>query len=245
MLFSVQLLSRTDFYCVSPSPDSPVGLPEGFAEHFVKETFFKWSSLEIDQFEISEPVASFEIKEKEPTETNFLTSESYNGATFDNYTWSQTIADLDITIKLPENITSKNLKVTMLAKKISVKIVNPPVSLLDGELCHKIKHNEVIWSLDKRKLLIHLEKTSEIWWNCLILTEPKLDLTKMDCSRPYEELPEEAQAKIEELTWNQERKRLGLPTSDQLAMQETLSKAWHAEGSPFEGPFDPNSVIIN
>ncbi|KAG5872571.1 hypothetical protein JTB14_020963 [Gonioctena quinquepunctata] len=98
---------------------------------------------------------------------------------------------------------------------------------------------------DAQKLLIHLDKCQEMWWNCLIKSEPELDISKIDCTRPYEDLPEEAQAKIEELQWNQERKRLGLPTSGEIALHDKLKKSWNAEGSPFSGPFDPSTVEIS
>lgn len=131
-----------------------------------------------------------------------------------------------------------------MTNRITVKLKNG-TELLQGELCQKCKQSDAIWSLDKQKLQIHLDKCADIWWDCLIKTEPRLDVSKIDCSRPLEDLPEEAQAKIEELQWNHERKKLGLPTSQQLNLQETLKKAWNAEGSPFSGPFDPTTVNFN
>ncbi|KAF2904789.1 hypothetical protein ILUMI_01385 [Ignelater luminosus] len=270
------LKRRTDFYVIASEPKSPIGLPAGWAEHFVKQAFFKWkppdsneaaqSNIQAAMNEVvindiavdntdrndasSEAYKNNKIKSRlestasSDASSSFTTSQSYNGAVFDNYTWSQNITDVDIIVKLPENTTSKDLSITILPQSISVKIKSLNSVLLEGELCQKVKHNDAMWSIDKNELEMHLDKLAEIWWDCLIKSEPKLDVTKIDCSRPFEELPEEAQAKIEELTWNQERKRLGLPTSDQLAMQDKLKKAWDAEGSPFKGPYDPNTVII-
>lgn len=172
--------------------------------------------------------------------TNFTKSEIYNGAAFENYCWSQTFLDVDIVIRIPDKITAKDLKVVIATKTISVKLKDQ--ILLQGELCQKCKHNDAIWSLDRNRLQVHLDKCQEKWWNCLVTSENRLDLSKIDCSRPFEDLPQEAQAKIEELGWNQERKRLGLPTSTQLARDALLKRAWNAEGSPFSGPFDPSKV---
>lgn len=166
----------------------------------------------------------------------FTPSDSYNGAKFENYSWSQTINEIDVFIKVPENVTSKDLSVMILSHKISVKRKGTDIPLMEGDLCQKCKHTSAIWSLDERKLEIHVEKLCEMWWNCLLQSEPKLDVTKLDCSRPYEELSEEAQAKIQELTWNQERKRMGLPTSDELKMHQKFQHAWDIEGSPFKEP---------
>lgn len=240
---------RTDFYVIAANQKSPVGLPKGMAESVVRQSFYKW----LPQISVPETITETVVVETpiQENSTNkqlaldFSSAEGYNGAIYENYSWSQSITEVDINIKVPTDVTTKMLSVSILPNKICVKLKNSNKILLEGELCHKCKHTDAIWSLDKCKLEIHLEKTSEIWWDCLIQGEPKLDLTKIDCSRPYEELSEEAQAKIQELTWNQERKRLGLPTSEELQMQEKLKKAWNVEGSPFKGQFDPNAVIFN
>lgn len=246
-----------------------MGLPEGWAENYVKQAFYKWKPKEkldtevenvpvpipIRYEEITSTEEELEVKEvntkpsvqetdTKPVSSNqvFTHSESYNGSSFENYTWSQTIKDIDIILKVPEGTTSKNLKVAIDPKSLSVKLKADGSVLLEGELCHKCKHLDALWSLDGIKLEMHLDKTSEVWWDCLLTTEPRLDMSKIDCSRPFDELSEEAQSKIEELTWNQDRKRLGLPTTQEILMQETLKKAWSAEGSPFSGPFDPTAV---
>lgn len=250
---------------VTEDPNVSVGLPEGLAEKLVRHTFYKWkqkpevvySNKDIPVVEetiiettddnvatVSEHLEKNIDNALEPSK-KFTKSESYNGGIFDHYCWSQTITDVDITVKVPENFRKKNICVEILPSNISVKLLGG-ATLLEGELCQKCKSNDAIWSLDKEKLQIHLEKCQEIWWNCLIKTEPQIDISKIDCSRPYDELSDEAQAKIEELQWNQERKRLGLPTSNELAMHDTLKKAWDAEGSPFKGhQFDPSLVSFN
>lgn len=254
---------RTDFYHIAKDATAGVGLPEGLGEKLLRYTFCKWKPAPLDKVYkeneipavVEEIVAcSEQVIEESSSESQLLNadsvdpdqgetfskSDSYNGATFESYCWSQTISDLDIVIKIPENVSKKDIKVKILPNKISVKLKDK--FILEGELYKKCRASEAMWSLDKCKLNIHLDKCQEMWWSCLVRSEPELDISKIDCSRPYEELPEEAQAKIEELQWNQERKRLGLPTSDEIAMQDMLKKAWNAEGSPFSGPFAPDTV---
>ncbi|XP_066247728.1 nudC domain-containing protein 3 [Euwallacea similis] len=170
----------------------------------------------------------------------FSISEHYNGSVLENYCWSQSIGDVDVIVIIPENVPSKDLKVSISSQKVSVKLKGD--SFFEGELCQLCKSNDAFWSLDKQKLQIHLDKLKERWWDCLLTSEARLDISKLDCTRPFHELPETVQAKIEELSWNNERERLGLPTSDELAKQKLLQKAWSAEGCPFSGPFDPNKV---
>ncbi|CAH1986314.1 unnamed protein product [Acanthoscelides obtectus] len=254
---------RTDFYHIASDPKAAVGLPEGLAEKIAQSAFFKWKmkppetvrpdDIPADGEEViisdevmEEAANSSEDKQTAPklpinSDCQFSKSDYYNGAAFDNYCWSQTITDVDVIVKLPENVSRKDLNVNIQTSKITVKH-KENTTLLSGEFCQKCKANDAIWSVDNGKLIIHLDKSKEMWWNCLLKSEPEIDISQIDCSRPYEELPEDAQAKIEELQWNQERKRLGLPTSEEMAMHKTLEKAWNAEGSPFNGPFDPSKV---
>ena len=58
----------------------------------------------------------------------------------------------------------------------------------------------------------------ERWWESVLVDEPKISVRKIDASRPITDLDDEAQAKIEELMYNEQQKRLGLPQShDQVS----------------------------
>ncbi|KAI4455801.1 nuclear movement protein nudc [Holotrichia oblita] len=238
---------RTDFYVTAKTPNSPVGLPEGLAERLVRNTFYKWKPKDLTiEGNVPEAVNEAVIETSvEDLKTEFNSSECYNGAVYENYSWSQTISEIDVIVKVPPTVTTKNLMVNISMQQISVKLKNENSIILEGLLCQKCKHTDAIWSFDKGKLEIHLEKAYEMWWDCFLQSEPKLDVAKLDCSRPFEDLSDEAQAKIQELTWNQERKRLGLPTSDEIKMHDKLKKAWNMEGSPFKEPYNPNTVIFN
>lgn len=97
-------------------------------------------------------------------------SDSYNGAVRENYTWSQTIADLDVLVKIPECIkTVKGLKVIITGDEIKVaakssilkdcnaiEMINSIeledctipeyTTLLEGRFCMKIRKDESFWS---------------------------------------------------------------------------------------------------
>lgn len=56
--------------------------------------------------------------------------------------------------------------------------------------------------------------------------EPKINTRKIDCSRPMTDLDDEAQAKIEEMMYNQRQKQLGLPQShEQVSSLERKEKS--------------------
>ncbi|CAG9786295.1 unnamed protein product [Diatraea saccharalis] len=173
-----------------------------------------------------------------PIQTN---SDTYNGAEREKYSWSQTIMELDVIVKLPPGIkSSKNLKVAINSGDICVACVNGEIIIKDT-LPYKIKTIDSFWSISEGRLLMHFEKVQERWWNKFLNSEEPIDLSKIDCSRPLDELPEDHIAKVRELQWNQEQKLRGLPTSDEIRNMDILKKAWNAPGSPFKGKeFDPS-----
>lgn len=73
--------------------------------------------------------------------------------------------------------------------------------------------------------------------------ESEIDLMRIDCSRPIDELPEGTQAEIKRIQWEERQKNSGELTSTQIQQQQILKNAWDLDGSPFKGvPFDPNAV---
>lgn len=51
------------------------------------------------------------------------------------------------------------------------------MNIILGELCQKCKYNDVVWSVDGRKLLIHLDKCKDMWWDCLLISEERYFFT--------------------------------------------------------------------
>lgn len=45
-------------------------------------------------------------------------------------------------------------------------------------------------------MLTHTEKVQERWWSKLLSSEEEIDISKIDCSRPLNELPEDHIAKV-------------------------------------------------
>lgn len=192
-----------------------------------------------------------------------LSSDSYNGAVRETYTWSQSISDIDVLVKLPSCInTAKDLRIYLDSKEIKIEARTSRVeqnqeieeclyfvwsTIFKGEFCYKIRKDESVWSIvPGQHISIHLEKATERWWEALIIGEPKIDLSKIDCSRNLDDMGSEEQMKVHELMWNHQQKLLGKPTSEQIRMEKVLRKAWEAKGSPFQGtPYDPSIINFN
>ncbi|XP_022185736.2 nudC domain-containing protein 3 [Nilaparvata lugens] len=163
-----------------------------------------------------EETATATIKDisKTPKPTSTTSSDTYNGADRGNYRWSQTIGELEVQVPVPAHIKkSKDVDVKLTDKQVMIKAVDECDRskwnvLVEGDLCYGIQKDETIWSLSPGDfILINCEKQSERWWDGLLVSEPKIDSTKIDSSRPMSDLSEEEQMKIQELMWNQEQKR--------------------------------------
>lgn len=264
----------TDFY-VESSVENQIGFLPGTVENLVNESFQKWkfksllsekASSNFEQSEIPSEIAQeilidtvsqeIEIEGSEKPYKNLIFSEqssdSYNGAVRENYSWSQTISDLSVIVKIPEDLkTIDQLQVSIGPEDLKILIKSDKLkdcneitewnTFLCEQFCFKIRKDESYWSFvsgqhiivskiflivnlcDNIYLLIifqiHLEKVVERWWEALLLGEPKIELTKIDCSRNLDELKAEEQMKLEELIWNHHQKLLKKPTSEQIVCQ--------------------------
>lgn len=126
----------------------------------------------IEEIEI-ETAQNMDSKEKEEKEVihsekdtidysqencDFAVTDYKSGNCFENYCWSQSIKDIELQIKLPDKLRcSRSLTISIQAGKISVhsKAVSTDV-VLEGELSHKCKHNDAVWTIAEGKLLISI-----------------------------------------------------------------------------------------
>ncbi|XP_066592759.1 nudC domain-containing protein 3 [Prorops nasuta] len=226
------------------------------------ESTFSTSSLEaqistLDKLKLNIDTASAAPSDRKDTKFVFQSSDSYNGAVRDNYSWSQTITDIDVVIKVPEYVkTGKDLKVNLSSHEIKIyarTIANAEQNdnessiIFHGVLSHTVRKDESVWSLIPGKsVTIHLEKVTERWWDALIVGEDKIELNKINCTRNLDEMDPAEQMKVQELMWNHQQKLMGKATSEQIRMEQVLKKAWDKDGSPFKGtPYDPSVLKFN
>ncbi|KAH8864788.1 NudC domain-containing protein 3 [Schistosoma japonicum] len=131
--------------------------------------------------------------------------------------------------------------------RISIRQNGKETVYFDRDLCWDIHKNDAMWTFHSKENQIHLclDKIQERWWEAAFDGEDKINTRKIDCSRPMHELDDEAQAKIQQLMYDEQRKRQGLLTSEQEKIQNILASAWNKEGSPFQGTqYDPTKVKL-
>ncbi|XP_066973332.1 nudC domain-containing protein 3-like isoform X1 [Macrobrachium rosenbergii] len=143
-----------------------------------------------------------------------------NGAVKDNYSWTQTIEDVEMRVPVSPSIKKgKQVKVQIEANTVEVSLQEKSMwrTVVSGKLAHNIRAEESVWSLvPGEHVLISLEKKEERWWDRLLSGEDPIDMQKIDAERDFSTLPAEEQEKIRELVWNKQQLEQGKPTSDRL-----------------------------
>ncbi len=160
--------------------------------------------------------AKFEIDKKMGT---------YNGAATEKYNWSQSIKNVDVQIELPKGTTSKGLLVEIKPKHFKVLIKGQTEPLIQGELCEKVKVEDSLWSVeDQQYLNVNFEKAYEAIWKCVIVGDPEIDPKTVDNSKRVEEFDLETQGHLQKVLYEQNRKKMGLPTTEEEQQQKLMEQ---------------------
>ena len=184
---------------------------------------------------------------KPPVENKPISISTYNGDKCDDYNWSQGVNDVTIQFNLPKAISKKMLEVDMTVKHLRVKIKDMDKPLIDDDFCEKIKADDSNWTIeDGQSLIFYLEKANEVIWKSAFKGGKEIDTKTVDNSKRIDEFDSETQAALNKIVYEQNRKRNGLPTTEEEKKLAALKEAWNKPGSPFAGqPFDPSMFNLN
>ena len=129
---------------------------------------------------------------------------------------------------------------------ISIKRKDTKAVLIEGEFYDKIKVEDSTWTIEEgEKLILNLEKGCENIWKTVIKGDAEIDATKVDNTKNLEDFDAETQGALRKVVYEQNRKQMGLPSTEEEKQMEIMKRAWDAEGSPFKGtPFDPSRLGI-
>ena len=184
----------------------------------------------------------------------------YNGGRAEGYSWEQTLHDVTIVAPVPAGTRARDVVCVISKTHLSLKLRGAEKPIIDGEFPCDARNNQTVWEKVRADesywnvgevdgvlaVTVYLEKDREAWWKSAIEGDAGIDTTKVDSTRSMYEYDDETQGAIRKIMFDQEQKRKGLPTSDELKNEDMLRKAWDAEGSPFKGtPFDPSMINFN
>lgn len=168
--------------------------------------------------------------EDKPAEGTIMPNKG-NGSKTETYYWTQTLEELTINIPLPPNTKSKQLNVVINKKSILIELKDKSKTYIKGELYDNIHTDDTIWTLatnnNQRIMEITLTKWkgSMKWWDCVVLSETKIDCQKIN-PEPSKlgDLEGEMKGTVEKMMFDMRQKEKGLPSSDELQKQEKLKE---------------------
>ncbi|KNH05425.1 nuclear migration protein nudC [Perkinsela sp. CCAP 1560/4] len=150
-----------------------------------------------------------------------------NGADYGSYSFTQTLAELEVRIPLPRTFRSKELLVEINADRVSVKARVGDAIFLSGPLVHRIRPSESMWTLDNGvAVCLQLAKQNQQeWWKTVIQGDRAIDLSKV-CpeNSKLDDLDGETRQTVEKMMYDQRRKQMGLPSSEDEKKNEMLKK---------------------
>lgn len=140
-----------------------------------------------------------------------------NGGTTDKYTWTQTLEEVVVLIRVPPDLTSKTLLVDLQDNnvKIASKVGDKAV-ILSGEWHKTILTTTATWTLepaDKEAKLLTLyipKKEKMNWWNCVLKGDPTIDTQAVEPENSkLDDLDSSTRQTVEKMMFDQRQKQMG------------------------------------
>ncbi|GAB2265079.1 hypothetical protein Dimus_000146 [Dionaea muscipula] len=186
----------------------------------------KEKEKEIEKLEVVEEVTAMDEDKKNDEKPKSTVPNKQNGLDFENYSWGQSLQELNVSIPVPPGTKSRFIVCEIKKNRLKVGIKGQP-PVIDGELYQSIKPDDSFWSLEDQKWIsILLTKHNQMeWWKCLVKGEPEIDTQKVEPeTSKLSDLDGETRSTVEKMMFDQRQKSMGLPTSDDIQKQDLLKK---------------------
>jgi len=143
-----------------------------------------------------------------------------NGGTVQQkYVWTQTLAEVNVILSVPENTRGRDLNVTVAKTHLKVGLRSQPGTwIVDAPLTKSIICDDSFWTVeDGSRLCMNLQKSNQMeWWDSVCQDDPKIDVkTIQPESSSVSDLDGETRKTVEKMMYDQRQKALGLPSSDE------------------------------
>jgi len=175
-----------------------------------------------------EPVKSDTEKTGEEDEEKGLLPNVGNGSQTDQYTWVQTLSEVEVHIAIPKGVRASQIKVDTKSKHLKVVVKGDPQIIIEGELHAKVKTDECTWVVDPTSGELHIsimKYNGMEWWSRLLVGEPELNTRKIQPENSkMDDLDHDTRAMVQKMQFDSMQKSMGKPTSEDLQKQEMLKK---------------------
>lgn len=151
-----------------------------------------------------------------------------NGYEYPNYSFTQSLHDVEVRVKLPtaSKITGKMVNVVMTSTNLTVGLKGK-TPVVDGPFFNKVKTEDNMWTIeDGNTVVLSLTKQNTMeWWKTVIVGDPEIDLQKVvPENSKLDDLDGETRQTVEKMMYDQRQKSMGLPTSEEQKKQDMLKK---------------------
>jgi hypothetical protein len=149
-----------------------------------------------------------------------------NGGSTDKYTWTQTLSEVTVTIKLPPGTKAKMLNVDIRNTSVTVGIKGAAAPLIDGAFHKRVFLDDSLWQMVDDDLVLVLSKDNKMeWWKCVMQGDPEINTQKVQPENSkLSDLDGETRQTVEKMMFDQRQKQMGLPSSEELSKQEMMKK---------------------
>lgn len=153
-----------------------------------------------------------------------------NGATFEHYSWTQTLQDIEVRIPLKGKFRGADCNIEI-KKKAIIAGLKKQKPILEGEIFANLKAEDSTWTIaDGNTIVLNLEKVNKMeWWSKFLNTDTEINTKKVQPENSkVSDLDDETGAMVRKMMYDQKQKQMGLPSSDEeskFAAFEKFKKA--------------------
>ncbi|KAJ4941342.1 hypothetical protein NE237_016368 [Protea cynaroides] len=111
----------------------------------------------------------------------FFLQTSGNGLDLENYSWTQTLQEVTVTVPVPPRTKSRFIACEIKKDRLKVGLKGQP-PIIDGDLYQSVKVDDCFWSIEDAKFISVLltKQNQREWWKCLVKGDPEIDTQKFD-----------------------------------------------------------------
>lgn len=157
-----------------------------------------------------------------------------NGGTVEGkYTWTQILAEVAISVPLPDNTRGRDLNVTIAKKHLKVGLKQQTAGslttkwIIDAPLTKTVVMDDSFWTVeDGNRLVINLQKSNDMeWWNAVCVGDTTVNVQKIQPeSSSLNDLDGQTRQTVEKMMFDQRQKAAGMPTSDEQKKFDMIEK---------------------
>jgi hypothetical protein len=149
-----------------------------------------------------------------------------NGGSTDKYTWTQTLAEVTVTIPLPAGTKAKMLNVDIGLNTLKVGIKGETTPIIDGKFHKGVFLEDTLWNIDDGNLILDICKQNKMeWWKCVMEGDIEINTQKVQPENSkLSDLDGETRQTVEKMMFDQRQKAAGLPSSEELQKQNMMKK---------------------